>query len=122
MVLFVSDEIPELGMDFNVFQWSKEKQMGLYLGMFVKNQTIPCSKTLQLLFEFAIEISDNYFQNPYHSFYHAIDVAYMTYYLMEDMTMAQQLEFTPSEKVTLLIAALGHDVLHPGTNNLFQVL
>jgi hypothetical protein len=83
---------------------------------------IPAQDALQVLFEFATTIQKNYFDNPYHSFYHAIDVTYIVYYLMEDMSLADQLDLTFSDKAILLISALGHDVLHPGTNNLYQVL
>ncbi len=110
-----------MGMDFNVFDWKREMQIGLYLGMFVKMGLVTNSLGLQKLFEFAVEISNNYFDNPYHSFYHAIDVTYVTYYLIEDMAIAEQLDFLPSDKAILLLSALGHDVLHPGSNNLYQV-
>src|SRR5689334_8057252 len=79
------------------------------------------SSQLQSLFEFSVDISNNYFNNPYHSFYHAIDVSYMVYYLIEDLNMGEQLDLTLSEKAGILISALGHDVLHPGTNNIYQV-
>ncbi|KAJ3275472.1 hypothetical protein HDV01_000299 [Terramyces sp. JEL0728] len=89
--------------------------------MFVKLDMVPNSKVLQGLFEFAVEISNNYFPNPYHSFYHAIDVAYMVNYLFADLGITDQIEMTKFEQAALLLAALGHDVLHPGTNNLYQV-
>ncbi|KAJ3320897.1 hypothetical protein HDV06_004793 [Boothiomyces sp. JEL0866] len=118
---FVSDELTGLGMDFNVFDWNREDMIGLFLGMFVKLELVTNSKVLQGLFEFSVEISNNYFPNPYHSFYHAVDVAYMVNYLFAEMGINDQTEMTKFEQAALLLAALGHDVLHPGTNNLYQV-
>ena len=37
------------------------------------------------------------------------------------MGAGEQLDLNRSDKAVLLLSALGHDVLHPGTNNLFQV-
>jgi hypothetical protein len=108
-------------MDFNVFDWKREEQIGLYLGMFVKMGLVQDSLGLQTLFEFAVDVSNHYYDNPYHSFHHAIDVTYITFYLIEDLSMAEQLDLFPSEKAILLLSALGHDVLHPGTNNQYQV-
>jgi hypothetical protein len=90
------------------------------MGMFLKLKLIETAQ-LQSLYHFAMLISKNYFANPYHCFHHAVDVTYIVYYLMEDMSLGDQIDLQPSEKAILLIAALGHDVLHPGTNNLYQV-
>lgn len=87
----------------------------------MKCNLIKTQLALQKLFEFSIHISKNYYDNPYHSFKHAIDVAYMVFYLVEDMAMGEQLELSLEDKAMLYISALTHDVLHPGTNNLFQV-
>jgi hypothetical protein len=113
--------MPGLKMDFVVFDWKKEELIGIFLGMFVKIRVLKNSIALQSLFEFAVTIADNYKENPYHSFFHAADVAYMVFYLLEDMQISELAEIPPSDIVVLLVAALGHDVLHPGTNNLFQV-
>jgi hypothetical protein len=90
--------------------------------MFVKSEIVTTTEGLQKLFEFAVQISENYFDNPYHSFKHATDVAYMVYYLLEDMGLGEQMDLGLADKAILYISALGHDVLHPGTNNLFQVI
>ncbi|KAJ3161719.1 hypothetical protein HDU86_006489 [Geranomyces michiganensis] len=94
---------------------------GLLLGMFVKNGLVPNSTTLCGLLNFVIDMADGYFDNPYHSFLHAVDVTYMVYYSLVDLALAAELAFTTVDFVSLLIAALAHDVLHPGVNNLFHV-
>lgn len=93
----------------------------MYLGMFVKQRLVQDSLTLQSLFEFGCVVSSNYCDTPYHSFFHAMDMTYMTYYMLIDMGLRLQLDLNALDVAALLIAALGHDVLHPGTNNLFQV-
>ncbi|KAI8899161.1 hypothetical protein BC833DRAFT_550752 [Globomyces pollinis-pini] len=118
---FVHEELTGLGMEFNVFDFTFEGQLGLYLGMFVNLGLITDSPALQLLFEFTIEISKNYPNNPYHSFSHAIDVSYMCYYMSIDLGLSEQLDFNSSDIAVLLLSAIGHDVLHPGTNNQFQI-
>ena len=95
---------------------------GLFLGMFVKTGIAKEIACLQNLLDFAVYMAKNYFDNPYHSFNHAVDVTYMCYFLMENMSIGEQLDFSLTEKAVILLSALGHDVLHPGTNNLFQVL
>eukprot|EP00842_Homolaphlyctis_polyrhiza_P000172 jgi/Hompol1/1155/HPOL_001331-RA len=89
--------------------------------MFVKDGLVRDSQTMQQLLEFTSEVAEHYFDNPYHSFYHAIDMTYMTYYLLHDMGIREQLDLTSADVAALLLAAIAHDVLHPGTNNLFQV-
>ena len=95
---------------------------GIILGMFVKTNIVNNLESLPLLLDFAICMAQNYHGNPYHSFYHAADVAYMCFFLVENMSIGEQIDMSVTDKAILLLSALGHDVLHPGTNNLFQVL
>ena len=96
--------------------------IGLFLGMYVKIGAVTNDPGLQALFEFSAAICNNYLDNSYHSFYHAVDVTYMVYFYLENLKMAEQLELNKVDRAFLLLASLGHDVLHPGTNNLFQVI
>ncbi|KAI8593926.1 hypothetical protein BDZ88DRAFT_390552, partial [Geranomyces variabilis] len=104
-----------------VFVVYSPEMYGLLLGMFVKNGLVPNSATLCGLLNFVIDMADGYLDNPYHSFLHAVDVTYMVYYSLVDLALAAELAFTTVDFVSLLIAALAHDVLHPGVNNLFHV-
>ncbi|KAJ3157850.1 hypothetical protein HDU89_000229 [Geranomyces variabilis] len=121
MCEFSDGTLSQLGMDFKVWDWTKPEMYGLLLGMFVKNGLVPNSATLCGLLNFVIDMADGYLDNPYHSFLHAVDVTYMVYYSLVDLALAAELAFTTVDFVSLLIAALAHDVLHPGVNNLFHV-
>ncbi|KAJ3171896.1 hypothetical protein HDU87_008214 [Geranomyces variabilis] len=121
MCEFSEGTLSQLGMDFKVWDWTKPEMYGLLLGMFVKNGLVPNSATLCGLLNFVIDMADGYLDNPYHSFLHAVDVTYMVYYSLVDLALAAELAFTTVDFVSLLIAALAHDVLHPGVNNLFHV-
>ncbi|KAI9104835.1 hypothetical protein DFS34DRAFT_215550 [Phlyctochytrium arcticum] len=110
-----------LGMDFQVWEWSTPELYGLILGMFVKHGLVPNADVLNHLFNFVVDLSGGYFDNPYHSFLHAADVAYMVYWIMADLKLSEELGLSTVEFVALIIAALTHDILHPGLNNLYHI-
>lgn len=67
---------------------------------------------------FAIE---NFYwkDNPYHSSLHSANVAHMVGVFLRDFGLDTFLG--DLEKVALFIAALGHDIAHPGRNNNFYI-
>lgn len=61
----------------------------------------------------------HYKANPYHNFRHAVDVLQFTYAIL---TVGNAMEcLSRLEILGLLIAAIGHDVGHPGLNNTFLI-
>ena len=56
---------------------------------------------------------------PYHNFCHATHVLHATYMLM--MTPEALEYLSPLDRLTLLIAAVGHDINHDGRTNSFHV-
>ncbi|KFH17266.1 3'5'-cyclic nucleotide phosphodiesterase domain-containing protein, partial [Toxoplasma gondii MAS] len=66
---------------------------------------------------FAVALYKNYEQNPYHNFFHALNVAQVCCLLMALPDVAAR--FQPLDYFVLSVAALGHDLGHPGANNLF---
>ncbi|KAJ3272729.1 hypothetical protein HK104_004410, partial [Borealophlyctis nickersoniae] len=121
MRLFVEDNLEGLGMDFQVWNWTRNELFGLILGMFVKTRLVSDSSTLTRILEFTVDVAHGYLENPYHSFLHAVDVTYIMYWTLSDMRVADQLKLNKMEMAALLIAALTHDIQHPGLNNLYQV-
>lgn len=69
---------------------------------------------------FLQELSVRYLAtNSYHNFFHAVDVMHTSYRLI--MVSHIGLIATELEVFSMLVAALGHDVGHPGVNNAFLV-
>jgi len=57
--------------------------------------------------------------NPYHNFFHAIDVVHTEHRLL--METKAELFFSEIDQFALLLSAIFHDVGHPGTNNPFLI-
>jgi hypothetical protein len=69
---------------------------------------------------FMKELSVRYIKdNTYHNFHHACDVAQTTYRLI--MVSKVHMVLSDLESFSMLVAAIGHDVGHPGVNNAFLV-
>lgn len=73
-------------------------------------------------------------ENPYHNFAHAIDVLQCIYFFLCQMGLLPFADgspllsnpksyhiLRPKDIFALLIAAIGHDIAHPGVNNAFLV-
>jgi len=70
-----------------------------------------------VLRKFVGSVEAQYLPNPFHNFAHAADV---THYVARVMRMMSSEDFlTELEQYSLLIAAVGHDIGHPGVNNGF---
>jgi CheY-like chemotaxis protein len=108
--------------------------------------------TESLLHHFILAIRSSYRDdNPYHDFYHAVDVLQATYYTCcsaglipgcttdyrafegaesaaaalhidtERLTRALHRILRPRDLFALMVASLGHDVGHPGVNNYYMI-
>jgi hypothetical protein len=67
-----------------------------------------------------VAVKQGYKNNPYHNWRHAFDVVQATFVFIVQFGVKQMI-FSPIEKFSLLIAALCHDIGHPGHNNDFLV-
>jgi 3'5'-cyclic nucleotide phosphodiesterase len=67
---------------------------------------------------FLERVSLLYHDNPYHNWHHAVDVAHTAAWLVNRPLFRRA--FAPSDVFWLLIAALVHDVDHPGHNNSWE--
>lgn len=63
-------------------------------------------------------VEAKYRRNPYHSFNHAVDVFQFVYSLVTDSNIGVLL--TKFDQFTVLLAALFHDIDHPGLNNIYM--
>lgn len=71
------------------------------------------------LFLFARAVGDAYPPNLYHNFAHALDVTHAAIRLAA--AASPRAPLAPTERAALVLAALCHDVGHPGVNNAFLV-
>lgn len=77
----------------------------------------------EILSAFLHQMASNYHPNPYHNFNHGVHVLHGVYmYLRAGLGDASHsTPVTSLEKFALLVAAIGHDVDHPGLTNAFLV-
>ncbi|CAG8624967.1 17914_t:CDS:2 [Acaulospora morrowiae] len=112
MLKFLDGKLGDnVGMDLKVWNWSIPELYGIVLGMIVK---IDLAGTLNIrkseMLDFIIDVEKGYCNTPYHSFYHAVDVVAVLYYMLTDLGAAKYL--TPLDSICLLIAGLCHDIGH----------
>eukprot|EP00070_Physeter_catodon_P046871 XP_028353765.1 cAMP-specific 3',5'-cyclic phosphodiesterase 4B-like [Physeter catodon] len=72
----------------------------------------------EVMMGFCVALYDNYHNNPYHNFFHALNVAQILCLLLALPDVGTQ--FSPIDYFVLSVAALGHDLGHPGVNNVFM--
>lgn len=56
---------------------------------------------------------------PYHNFYHCVDVTHATYLLIKRLRVPARM--TSLECFALMVAAVGHDMDHPGVGNSYLI-
>ncbi|KAI9226066.1 MAG: hypothetical protein DHS80DRAFT_1254, partial [Piptocephalis tieghemiana] len=80
-------------------------------------------RTLQIddstLLGFYEACASGYPDNPYHNFVHALDVTVILHRLLRELGAGVYL--TPLDVAVTVLAAVCHDVGHPGVNNLYHV-
>eukprot|EP01071_Lankesteria_metandrocarpae_P011458 Lankesteria_metandrocarpae@DN5446_c0_g1_i18.p1 len=67
------------------------------------------------------EMQKTYFANPYHNATHGATVAHTSLSLCRTIALDRSPKFDPIDEMTFIVAALGHDLGHPGRNNAFFV-
>ncbi|KAI9276328.1 hypothetical protein BC943DRAFT_285185 [Umbelopsis sp. AD052] len=113
------EECP-LSLDFDVFTRSRPELYGIVLGMFARlDLHTAAGVSLSELLDFIIDVDKGYFPNPYHNFFHAVDVTGVLFFILNDVRANRYL--SKIDAMALLLAALCHDIGHPGYNNSFQV-
>jgi len=65
------------------------------------------------------QVHAEYFENPFHNFHHAVDVLQSVFSMVT--RMGARAVLTPLDTMGLFVAALCHDLRHPGLNNAFHV-
>ena len=75
------------------------------------------SNTLE---SFVSEMASRYKSNQFHNFAHAVSVLQASHMILKQLDAASRRKFSRTDALALLLAAIAHDVGHPGTTNYFQ--
>ncbi|XP_071988064.1 high affinity cGMP-specific 3',5'-cyclic phosphodiesterase 9A-like isoform X1 [Engystomops pustulosus] len=105
---------------FNVWSLQDGEMLTLLEHMFL-NLNLVERFTIEMaaLQQFLLSVQDHYRQNPFHNFRHGFCVTQMMYSVIHLCHLQDLL--SPQDIISLMIAALCHDVDHPGLNNNYQV-
>lgn len=107
--------------EFNVFNVDSDLLPQLLEGMYLDFKVDEILKTSKYVIQnFIVAMKSHYHPNPFHNFLHAFSVVHATYLLLTTTSAAQMLQ--PLDIASCLIAALGHDVDHPGHTNGFEIV
>jgi hypothetical protein len=123
----------DLGLSSDPFRFSDsiESQLAVFESLFTgktgyKLPGNPDPQSLRIFFHElrnghllkSDELDYTIIRKEYHTFTHAMDVMVTTHALLES---GGGVYFSVGEKASLVLAALGHDVLHTGVNNSFLI-
>ncbi|KAG0762046.1 hypothetical protein G6F57_007413 [Rhizopus arrhizus] len=107
-------------LDYSLLNKPRSEVYGFICGLVQRMEVCQTlGITISEFLDFLIDVDRGYKDNPYHSFYHAVDVVMVLYHFLELYEMSEHL--TRIEVTLLIIAALCHDIGHPGKNNQFEI-
>ena len=69
---------------------------------------------------FILSVRQNYRDNPFHNWYHGFSCLHFAYLSLRTLTNASQF-LTHLDVLAMLVAALCHDIDHPGNTNSFEI-
>lgn len=73
----------------------------------------------EVLRSFLASVSSGYLPNPYHNYRHAVDVAHTLFMILQFSHLESV--FSHVQVFSLQVAAIAHDIGHPGYNNQFLI-
>ncbi|KAI8333936.1 hypothetical protein BC941DRAFT_515934 [Chlamydoabsidia padenii] len=121
LVRWLDNKGPKITPEWHVLELSRTDLYGHLLGMFAHLKVLDAlAIDASQLLDFLVDVDSGYLFTPYHSFYHAADILMMLYYILTELDGLKQL-LPMIDIAPLLIAALCHDMGHPGYNNVYQV-
>ena len=113
---------PELlnSWDFDVLDYDKAQLTDIFVYIFSVLNIFDEFNVPQAKFRsFLDELTGKYKDNTYHNFKHGFDVGHTVYRVVTEPNL--HLTLSHLEFFSLLVAAIGHDVGHPGVNNAYLV-
>lgn len=106
----VSDQ-QEHSLEYSLLNKTRPEVYGFIAGIFKRLKICQAlGITTSDFLDFLIDIEKGYNDNPYHSFYHAVDVAMVLYHMMVQYDMSEFI--TKIDLALIMIAALCHDIGH----------
>ncbi|KAJ3365332.1 hypothetical protein GGF31_008571 [Allomyces arbusculus] len=116
--LSIGDSVAEFALD--VFLLTRWERLGLVLAM-ARQLYLPqlLHVSYGRLLAWVLEVEAKYLDPPYHSFIHAVDVALIVYFTL--YTLHGRDLVTDLDAALCFMAALCHDMGHPGRNNLYMI-
>ena len=109
-----------VSLNFDAFSHSPEELQQLIMEAFVNLDFLPkLSVNTTKLQNFVVDISKNYRENPYHNFRHAFSVFSFSFSFLKQTQVHTKLD--PIDSLAMLVAALAHDVDHPGNTNDWEI-
>lgn len=98
-------------LEYSLLNKMRPEVYGFIAGIFKRlNICQALGITTSDFLDFLIDIEKGYKDNPYHSFYHAVDVAMVLYHMMVQYDMSEYI--TKIDLAVIMIAALCHDIGH----------
>ncbi|KAG0173439.1 High affinity cAMP-specific and IBMX-insensitive 3',5'-cyclic phosphodiesterase 9A [Apophysomyces sp. BC1034] len=121
MLKFADPAMPsEPTLNITLFDKSRAEIYGYILGFFERLGLFSAlGVSASEFLDFLMDVDQGYLPNAYHSFYHAADVTMVLYHMLCHFEVEHYLSRV--DMAALLIAALCHDIGHPGKNNNYQV-
>lgn len=105
---------------FNVFDYTEDQLVHFSLLMLHDLRLVgDFGFSLPKLQSFLVAVRKHYNANPYHNYSHGFAVMHFAYWMLRQTDAIMFL--SKVDQLALLIAALCHDVDHPGTTNGFQI-
>jgi cAMP-specific phosphodiesterase 4 len=106
--------------DFDVLDYDKAQLTDIFVYLFTFLNIFDEFKVQESIFRaFLDELTNRYKDNTYHNFKHGFDVGHTVYRIVTVPNLHVALSHL--EFFALLVAAIGHDVGHPGVNNAYLV-
>ncbi len=104
--------------EFDVLAYDKKTLLLLCNQMLHHNDlTAVCNVDQNKVQNFLVSVSNGYRDNAFHSFFHAAAVMHVSYMMLSVVGCEEFLE--PRDSFAVLVAAICHDLDHPGTTNDF---
>lgn len=103
----------------DILQQSSSQCVGIIVKIFQKHELDKkFNFKLDTLNSFIVAVFDLYHPNPFHNIYHGVHVLHVCYTMLSCET---SINASPLQIFSLFIAALCHDLDHPGNNNDFEI-